>query len=251
MTKDRIINICLTVALIISLGWSARNYLKYNVIMSYKVPSESMSPTINPGDHIIVNRLAYGARLFNSPYDSVKCGTIVRKKGYSTPKRGDIMVFNQTCCKGWDTIGFDIMKYFVKRCVGLPGDTFEIRNAHYFVRGISENLGFKPAQDLAEYSRGCMKNFGPLYLPKKGDTLKINEENVSLYRKIFEWEKGGKIIQKDDGNFYLNGDSLITFHVMRDSYYFMAGDNVLNSLDSRFWGLVPEEFIVGRVDWIY
>lgn len=251
MTKDRIINICLTVALIISLGWSARNYLKYNVIMSYKVPTESMSPTINPGDHIIVNRLAYGARLFNAPYDSVKCGTITRKKGYSSPKRGDIMVFNQTCFKGWDTISFDIMKYFVKRCVGLPGDTFEIRNAHYFVRGISDTLGFKPAQDLAVYSDRCIKNFGPLYLPKKGDTLKINEENLSLYGKILEWEKGGKIIQKSDGNFYLNGDSLVTFHVMRDDYYFFAGDNVLNSLDSRYWGIVPDEFIVGRVDLIY
>ncbi len=139
------------VVLLVGLLFTIYNTLRIYVFMSFRVPTPSMEPTVMAGKHVLVNKMAFGRRYFDVPcYDSVRHGKISRGWAISEPRRGDVMVFNQTCFLGWDTIAFDIMKYFVKRCVALPGDSFYIKKCRYRVVGSDEDLGLIDAQDLTE-----------------------------------------------------------------------------------------------------
>ena len=80
-----------------------------------------------------------------------------------------------------------------------------------------------------------IQDFGPLYIPAKGDTLVLDTLNVNLYGKEIAYETG---IRPSPGE---------GFYVFKNNWYFLGGDNVLNSRDSRYIGLVPEQFIVGIV----
>ena len=90
-----------------------------------------------------------------------------------------------------------------------------------------------------------------MYIPRAGDLVTITPKEAALYRLPLEWELG-KVITFDwqQGTVYADGAPLTRHRFLHD-YYFMAGDNVINSNDSRYWGLVPEEYIVGIVDYIY
>lgn len=67
---------------------------------------------------------------------------------------------------------------------------------------------------------------------------------MKLYKNVIEWEQGGKV-RSEDNKIYLN-DRIITGYRFRKNYYFVAGDKAENSKDSRYWGLLPEEYIVGK-----
>ena len=83
-----------------------------------------------------------------------------------------------------------------------------------------------------------------MYIPKAGDTVTMDSRNARLYRNMVEWEQG-KNLRYEGENVYL-GDSLITAYHFLKNYYFVAGDKAENSRDSRYWGLLPEEYIVGK-----
>lgn len=87
-------------------------------------------------------------------------------------------------------------------------------------------------------------DFGPLFIPSSGSHIRLTEQEVPIYRRAIEWEQKKKL-KVDDGKVLL-GDSVVHEYVFRKNYYFVGGDNVLYSQDSRYWGLLPEEYIVGR-----
>jgi signal peptidase I len=87
-------------------------------------------------------------------------------------------------------------------------------------------------------------NFGPLYLPVKGDVIEMSPKYVALYRNAIEWEQKKKLFLR--GDTILLNDSVIRTYRFKENYYFVAGDKVMNSQDSRYWGLLPEPFIVGK-----
>jgi signal peptidase I len=89
-----------------------------------------------------------------------------------------------------------------------------------------------------------LKYFGPLYVPRKDDCLDINSLNISLYSKLIEYETE-KIVKTKGSEISLN-DSVIYKYTFLKNYYFMAGDLVQDSRDSRYWGLLPEDHIVGK-----
>ena len=99
-----------------------------------------------------------------------------------------------------------------------------------------------PFSENFEWTRD---NFGPVWIPQKGVTVKLNLENLPLYERIITSYEGNELSVEDDGTIRINGET-VTEYTFRQDYYFMMGDNRHNSLDSRYWGFVPEDHIVGK-----
>ena len=242
--------------------------LQLFVVTSFKIPSDSMEPALLAGDRILVDKCSGGARLFNITKALKREETdIYRMPGWRRFQREDVLVFNFPYPGRWDSIGFDVMKYYVKRCIAIPGDTLEIRNAHYRVRGVEGVIGHEDGQNqlqqlmengeakrmrivIRSYPKDpelgwSIAEFGPLYIPRKGDCIAMNRSHAVLYKNLIEWEQKKKLRMKKDSVWL--GDSLINSYHFRENYYFVSGDKIINSRDSRYWGLLPEPFIVGRV----
>ena len=164
----------------------------------------------------------------------------------------------------------DYHTYYFKRCVGLPGDSLEIRDFQYFINGEPSIGGGDYKQMRSIYPRNIngldtlrgfraikcdslnhwtIRDFGPLYIPKRDGEINLSVANYLPYRKAIEWETGKKL--KCIGNKITLGDNVIDSYRFKQNYYFLAGDNANNSQDSRYWGFVPETFIVGRAFMIW
>lgn len=238
---------------------------------SFLVPTPSMEPEIRPGDRVVVWKPWMGARIFNF-FAALgdKQPPIWRMPGLHRPKRGDILVFNYPYSDGWDKITFNVKTYYVKRCIALPGDTLTIREGIYHIAGYTGPVGNLESQRVLAaqndsilkerhrwrtYPRDTLlgwnvKYFGPLKIPAIGDEITLNRTNYVLYGPLMEWETKKKIYFKPAENTCYLGKCRLATYRFRQNYYFMGGDQAENSEDSRYWGLVPESFIVGRVGWI-
>jgi signal peptidase I len=241
--------------------------LQVFLFASFKIPSNSMSPSLDTGDHVLVFKPILGPRLFNLFATlSGEQVEIYRTPGIRKVRRNDIVVFNSLHSNSGDRIEMHIMKYYIKRCVGLPGDSIQIDNGFYSVRGVDELVGNRKSQegisrrdndsfdDSVYYTfpedsviHWNIKNFGPLYIPKKNAVIPMNRTHYVLYKKLIEWEQKGTLSYQDS-IVYLNGKPLHSYQFQKN-YYFMAGERVEDSQDSRYWGLLPEEYIVGKA-WI-
>jgi len=232
------------------------------------IPTDSMYPTLHVGDRVWVNKLIVGARIYediNSANSSTLCSW--RTRGMRRVERNDILIFNYP--NNDNRIAFKINYVYAKRCVALPGDSISAIDGYYKNNNYHESLGNKRAQDyLNQVSEDrldeCIKytipysydtypwnirNFGPIYVPRKGDVIHLDAETLLFYSKILEFETGKTFSTSSDSTVLADGEP-IEFHIFTHDYYFTVGDNVMNSCDSRYWGFVPEEYIVGVVGFI-
>lgn len=239
-------------------------FLRIFCFSSYKIPSYSMLPTITGGDYILVNKWILGPRLYKSfDFSNDQKIETYRLKGLRKVKRNDVLVFNFPYGEDWNTMKFNRKAYYLKRCVAIPGDTFYIERGIYKVKNISDTLGCyqnqsdnwkrfnkensDPVDESFPFDRAynwTVLDFGPLYIPKKDKQIAIDTLNIKLYRNLISYETGKNITIKNE-KVYLD-KQILSNYTFQMNYYFMTGDYVFDSCDSRYWGLVPEDHIVGK-----
>lgn len=234
----------------------------------FYVASSSMEPTIVPGDRVFVNKTILGARIytsfnFNKNDSALKC---IRMRGLRALKHNDIIVFNYPFHK--DKILFVLNHVYVKRCIGLPGDSIGIVNGIY-TNNNTASVGLRSTQlELSKMKESeidstilkkknsdshylwTIKNMPPLYIPRKNDIISITPKEGYLYKRVLEWETGKKI-KVDWGKSIVYADNrTLKKHTFEHNYLFVVGDNATDSQDSRYWGIIPENYVIGVVGYI-
>ncbi|HXU71634.1 MAG TPA: signal peptidase I [Polyangia bacterium] len=184
-------------------------FLRAFVVEAFKIPSGSMIPTLQVGDHIFVNKFIYGVRI---PFTNIKFGMEYRK-----PQRGEVIVF---------IYPLDHDKDFIKRIVAVEGDTVEMRQNQVYVNG-------KPIQ-RKHIDAPCR------YWDFLEDAARWEERSCDAWQ---ETVNGNSYTTYYDANNETHSSPLTT--VPKD-HVFVMGDNRDNSSDSRVWGFVPLDLIKGK-----
>ena len=321
----------------------AATLIRWTTVEAFVVPTPSMENTVLVGDYLFVSKFHYGTRTLRTPLQIPLShqkiwGTEIpsylpwielpsyRLPGISEVKRGDVVVFNappKILNKGVE-YPIDLKTYYVKRCVALAGDKFEIKSGQIIVNGqplaVPANMKFSyfvEANDeindrnlrllgldsddcyfmgrsnenkaiyrmllttnqveqvksvayinsiQADYTRsqgpddGIFPqaksnswngdNYGPIILPKAGMEITINDSTLAFYGEVLSLYEGHKDVVLEGGKMMLDGKKVEKYTFKQD-YYFMMGDNRHNSLDSRYWGFVPEDHITGKALFIW
>lgn len=224
------------------------------VLASFQVPTESMEDTVKAGDRLIVNRFLYGGTTpYTIPLTSIRIPHL-RVPGVRGVERGDVIVFDWPGER--DRVEKPRQMWYLKRCIALPGDTVRIADrvvtvngqqagnpAHgKFLRPYSLPAGVRNPDIFPRGARFNEDNYGPVVVPWKGMTIPLNTGNFDSLEVFIRRE--GHTAANLGGRIFVDGRETGRYTVSRD-YLFAMGDNRDNSLDSRYWGFVPVEDVIG------
>ena len=309
----------------------AATIIRWATFEAYAIPTSSMEKSLLVGDYLFVSKLHYGARTPGTPLqvplthqtiwgtdiasysDAIQLQSF-RFPGFSEVKHNDAVVFHYPAEDNHPT---DLKTYYIKRCVGLPGDSLRVRDGQVYVNGvaadnpkeqqfeyfvatdrvlnddffrqrdISEKYGvqggyvvftspekakrlealdfvkevkqsrseagtaeagvFPQTPDTYKWNRD---NFGPLYIPKAGATVAITPKMLPLYERAILAYEHNENAEVHDDKLFIDGKE-VNKYTFKQDYYFMMGDNRHNSLDSRYWGFVPEDHTVGKAVFVW
>ena len=221
-SKDRAPRSRLRVVLenVLSLGLAVFLVLviRSSVIEAFKIPSGSMIPTLLVGDHIFVNKFAYGLIVPFTDWFGPEPVYIFKREA---PKRGDIIVFK------WPK---NEEIYYIKRIVGEPGESIELRGKEVLVNGKAIESTDLNLSDKEKFLR-----------PLEGTEYTVN--SVEIFRESHHDTKPTIMVMKDDYRWDWANFGPVT--VPKD-HFFVLGDNRDNSKDSRYWGFVPMKNVKGK-----
>ncbi len=200
-------------------------FIRSFLIEPFKIPSGSMIPTLLVGDFILVNKFTYGVRL-----------PIINQKvvQLDDPQRGDVMVFRYPENPTLD---------YIKRVVGLPGDTVEYRGKRLWINGVEQAQAADGEYNYVESGL----NF--VHTEKRIETLGVRKHAVLINPEMPTLHLGA--VAEFSGRENCTYDNDMVRCRVPAGQYFMMGDNRDNSRDSRYWGFVPDNQIVGKAFMIW
>lgn len=226
---------------------------------SFVVPTPSMEKTVMAGDFLFVNKFLYGPStpqvvpFINQPLPFYKF------PGFKDPEKGDVIVFIFPGNR--DEVEPREFQYYLKRCIATAGDTIEVRNKKVFINGTEQALAEHGQYDLNNpmmrsdrfstfpYGRNFTRdNYGPIRVPAKGDIIRLTVSNIRQW-DVFITREGHEVTASGT-QIYIDGEAANSYTVERD-YCFGMGDNRDHSLDSRYFGFIPYDNVVGTPMIVY
>lgn len=231
-------------------------------LASFTVPTGSMERTVLAGDFLFVNKLVFGPStpqiipFINLPLPYYKTPPII------APEQGDVIVFIFPGNR--EQVKADNFEYYLKRCIAVAGDELVIKGGRTYVNGVEYklpqhgqfiNMTPEMRQQLYDQDRvytfppgkgWTRDDYGPIRIPKEGDVIQLSSANIREWATFIRRE--GHTV--DESSLRIDGQPATQYVVERD-YVFGMGDNRDNSLDSRFWGFIPEEDVVGTPMIVY
>jgi signal peptidase I len=240
------------------------------VVASFLVPTGSMENEVMTGELLFVNKFIYGPTTPRTvPLTGIEFGFLqvppvrlpwFRLPGFRDVERGDVIVFEFPGYR--DEIEASEFQFYLKRCVGIAGDTISVEERVLYVNNeqiaLPRNIKFdRPWPVSAEipddriFPPGAPWNedyFGPIVIPFEGMTIPMTPDTLQYWKTFIRRE--GHTVEIVGESILIDGAPVTEYRVERN-YLFGMGDHRDNSLDSRYWGFIPEENIVGTPIIVY
>ncbi len=237
--------------------------IKALAIDAFQIPSTSMENTLQPGDFIFANKFAFNIStpreipIANLPIPHTNLFEIDK------PKINDVVIFEFPI--GFENDSLRGNSKYVKRVIAGPHDTLKITEGVVFVNGKSIILPstFK-APKYSEQEDSLVKketiyppgakwnriSYGPIIIPGKGDTIKITPENFKKWQSVIVMDHGERSLLPEGTLVTLDGRA-ISEYILTQDHYFVIGDNFEASMDSRHFGFITDNMIIGKAMFVY
>jgi signal peptidase I len=243
-------------------------FLKVFFLEAFRIPTGSMENTLLVGDFLLVNKFVYGATTpRNIPFTDTRI-PYFRLPPFNEPKKGDVVVFDFPGNR--DELQSKEVTNYIKRLIGEPGDTILVKDKVLFVNGqifpnpehaiLNPRIQSSNTTDPRIFPKGSgwnEDNYGPLRVPRKGDIIHLTPDNFEMWKmfiakdmRVTEFSDARIPKMSADYKIMIEGKETSEYIVQQD-YFFMMGDNRNNSLDSRFWGFMPRDKVIGEALIIY